>query len=129
LEADMSAKPPKKWELAVAALLTEKTVEAAAAKLGVGVSTLKAWMATPLFKEKFRQARARILEGTVNRLLALNGAALDGLEGNLTCGNPAAVNRAAELILAHSKSGLETLDLAAQLAEIKGQLAKQKEQP
>jgi hypothetical protein len=112
----------RKLEKAIAALLSETTVEAAAAKVAVAYSTLRGWMRDPEFQEAYRQARAEILERTVARLLVLSGKALDALERNLTCGQPAAENRAAELILEPSEKGHESLDLAWQLAELRAEL-------
>ena len=52
-------------EQALAALLTEKTVEDAAAKAGIAYRTLKLWLTRPDFQADYRAARAEILDRTV----------------------------------------------------------------
>jgi hypothetical protein len=114
----MTKKVPKRWEQAIAGLLAEKTVEAAAEKAGVPYRTLKSWLALPAFADLYRAARCAVLERTLSRLLALNGKALDALEKNLSCDNPAAVNKAVELTLSHTQKGVETLDHAVRIANL-----------
>src|SRR5262249_54841350 len=80
----------RKQEQAIAALLTEPTVEQAAVKAGVKYPTLKSWLARPAFRDAYAAARRQILDRTVARLLALTGKALDTLEENLACASPAA---------------------------------------
>jgi len=45
----------RKWEALIAALLTEPTHRAAAAKVGVGPSTLYRWLHLPDFRAAYRQ--------------------------------------------------------------------------
>jgi len=47
----------RRHETALAALLSEPTLEAAAKKVGVSISTLSRWMTIPEFAEKHRAAR------------------------------------------------------------------------
>ena len=47
----------RRHEAALVALLSEPTMEAAAKKSGVSISTLSRWMEIPEFQEKYRQAR------------------------------------------------------------------------
>ncbi len=113
---------PKRWEQAVAALLSEKTIEDAAAKIGVPYRTLKSWLARPEFAALYRSARMSILERTVARLLTMTGQALDALGKNLLCENPSAVNKAVELTLVHAQKGVETLDLLARVEALEAAL-------
>src|SRR5262249_32670772 len=75
----------------------------------------------PGFQAAFRAARVEVLSGTVTRLVALTAKAVATLERNLSCDNPAAENRAAVAILEQARSGLDVLDLAAELAGVKRQ--------
>ncbi len=125
----MSTKTPKKWETAIAALLTEKSIDAAALKTGVSTRTLKGWLALPEFKELHRAARMEVLERTVGQLLALHEQALEALKENLECENPAAKNRAVELVLTHSRDGLTVLDFDARLTAIEQAQRQAKTQP
>jgi hypothetical protein len=56
-------KKGRKAELAIAALLAEPTVEAAAARAGVSAGTLKNWLADPAFRRAYRRARREVVEG------------------------------------------------------------------
>jgi hypothetical protein len=115
-------KVSRRMEEAIAALLVAPTVEGAAGLCGVSLSTLKRWMALPTFKSEYAKARASILERTVARLLAATGESVATLERNRSCGKPADEIRAATAILKHALHGVETLDLAEQLAELQRQV-------
>jgi hypothetical protein len=107
-------------ELAIAALLTESTVEAAAAKAGVSYATLKGWLRRDeAFREEYAAARREILQGTVSRLLAASTRAVDTLVGLLDCDRPATRARAAVAVLDFTIRGTDTLDLAEQVADLK----------
>jgi hypothetical protein len=53
---------------ALAALLAEPTVQAAAVKAGIGERTLQRWLRDPGFISEFRAARRQLVEGAVARL-------------------------------------------------------------
>jgi hypothetical protein len=112
-----------KQELAVACLLSEPTVEAAAKKAGISYRTLKLWLTRPEFQALYRAARAEVTERNLARLLACTGEAIETLRRNLTCGEFGPENRAADLILSHAEKGTEIQDLRAELDEIKRQVA------
>jgi hypothetical protein len=111
-----------KQELALAALLSERTVEQAAAKAGISYRTLKNWLRDPTFSDAYRRARAEVLERTVARLLTTCGDAVEALRKNLTCGKAGPEIRAAVAILTHAVRGVETLDLRAEVDELKRQI-------
>src|SRR5262249_5381308 len=97
----------RKQEQAVAALLSEATVQAAATKAGIGHSTLKRWLKEPAFLAAYRQARRELLETSVGRIQAATGTAVDTL---LTVASGGAKDsdrvRAAGLLLEHALRGL-----------------------
>jgi len=99
-------------------LLTESSIEAACKKAGVGVATYYRWLGDENFVKKFREARNFILENTVARLQSLAGEAVEALKKNLTCGIPAAENRAAIAILEQTIKGVETLDIQEKLETV-----------
>jgi transposase len=105
----------RKQEQAIAALLTEKTVEAAATKAGVAYSTLKGWLRKPAFRAAHAAAREQVLERTVARLLAATSKAVETLEKNLDASAPRDSTRAAVAVLTHALKGAELLDLAVRL--------------
>lgn len=72
-------KRTRKKEQAIAALLSEATAQAAAAKAGVSESTLKRWRKEPGFRTAYRQARRELLESSIGRIQAATGTAVDTL--------------------------------------------------
>ena len=99
-------------EAAIAALLAEPTIEAAATKAGVGESTLRRWLAEPGFKAAYRTARRLVVEAAIGRLQQAATEAVDALSRNLTCGNAAVEVGAAKAILDQSIKAVELVDLA-----------------
>jgi hypothetical protein len=111
-----------KWEEAAAALLAEASIEAAARKARVSTRTLKNWLKDPAFLVLYRDARRAVVEAAVARVQQLTTKAMLTLNRNLECGKPAAEIRAAVALLDYAWRGLETFDLAQQLAELKAQV-------
>src|SRR5262245_28550089 len=101
-----------KQEAVIAALLTEPTHAAAAAATGVGEATLQRWLRRPAFRDAYRAARRRLLEAALARLQQSAGRAVEALERNLTCGQPAHEIRAAFGILDQAVKAQELLDLS-----------------
>jgi hypothetical protein len=97
---------------ALAALLSEPTIAAAATKAGIGESTLLRWMAEPDFKARYRAARRQVVEGAIGRLQQAATLAVDALTRNLTCGIPAVEVGAAKSILDQAIKAVELVDLA-----------------
>jgi hypothetical protein len=116
-------KRSRRAEVAIAALLTEPTVEQAAAKAGVSHRTLKGWLRQPRFLAAFRRAQREILDRTVAQLVAVSGEAVQTLRRNLACGKPAAEIRAAGAILERMDRGLQTANLAAEVEDLRRQLS------
>jgi hypothetical protein len=116
----------RKQDGAIAALLTEPTIEAAAVKAGVSESTLKNWLKREQFQLAYRAARQTVLERTVGRLLALSTEALATLQALLSCDSPQTRCRAALGILEQSSRGVELLDLAGRLEAMEARLQETK---
>jgi hypothetical protein len=116
------ARVRRKQEQAIAALLTETTILAAAAKAEVDVRTLKRWLTLPDFSEAYRAARHEILDRAVTRLLGACDDAVGTLQRNLRCGDAGPENRAAVAVLGLAVRGMEVHDLARQVSELKKQL-------
>lgn len=66
-------------EALIAALLTEASHTAAAAKAGIGQTTLYRWLHLPAFRRAYRQARRELVENAIGRLQAATGEAVDTL--------------------------------------------------
>jgi hypothetical protein len=89
----------RKTEAAVAALLTEPTHAAAAARAGVAESTLHRWLRRPEFQAAYRAARERVVDEAVGQLQRAAGEAVATLRANLAGPRPADQIRAAVAIL------------------------------
>ena len=76
-------KLPRKMHAAVAALLTAPTEAAAASQVGIGEATLRRWKQRPEFQEVYRAASRERLAGTIGRLRAAAGEAVDTLRAAL----------------------------------------------
>jgi hypothetical protein len=66
---------PRKKEVAIAALLTQKNHEEAARVAGINLKTLKSWMRLPEFMEEYRRARWEVVEQAYARAQQNTGAA------------------------------------------------------
>src|SRR5262249_49994960 len=122
MAAGHGQKMSRRWEVAIACLLSEPTLEAAATKAGVSLSALKKWLKEPEFATAFREARTEVLRVAVTRLTALSSKAVEALDRNLTAGTPGAEIRAALGVLDQCRAGLEVLDLAEELLDLRRQL-------
>jgi hypothetical protein len=116
------AKLERKQEQAIAALLAEPTIEAAARKAKVAHATLKGWLKQPAFEAAYAEARRQVLERTVARLLASTIKAVEALDRNLDADRPGDQIRAAVAVLEHAAKGVELLDLAGQVGDLRHQV-------
>lgn len=107
-----------KWDLAVTALLTERTHEGAAKKVGIGSATLRRWFSEPSFQKKYRNARFQVFEQAITQLTAATLEAVETLRRNLSQEKPEIQVRAATAILDLSMKGRETIDLEERLSAI-----------
>jgi len=103
---------------AIAALLAEPTVEAAAKRAGISESTLLRWLQDAAFSAEYRAARRAVVEGAIGRLQQTATQAVDALARNLRCGIPAVEVGAAKAVLDQAMRGLELLDLAERVAAL-----------
>jgi hypothetical protein len=104
-------KRSRKQEVLIAALLTEPTHAAAAARAGVSEATLGRWLRMPAFQAAYRQARRELVEAAVGRIQAATGQAVDTLVSIAKSGARDGDRvRAAAALLEHAFEGF---DLAA----------------
>jgi hypothetical protein len=114
-------KKDRRKEAAIAALIAEGTIPAAAAAAKVGERTLRRWLAEDAdFRADYRRARTDAFEGTIALAQKASGVALATLYRNLTCGRPSCENQAALAIIELSVKGVQLLDLEARLAALEG---------
>jgi hypothetical protein len=110
-------------EVAIRALLTNPTHEAAAKAAGVSESTLARWMREPTFAAAVREARRRALEQAMGALSAATAEAVETLRACLGAEGEAVRVRAAVAILDHALRGAETQDLEERIAALETALA------
>ena len=86
-------------EKALAALLESATITEAAKKCELSEKTLRRYLEDAEFQKEFRAARRQIVESAVSALQQAANEAVETLRRNLTCDNPQAEIRAAQIIL------------------------------
>jgi hypothetical protein len=100
----------RKQEAAIAALLSQRTIEDAARIAGIGARTLFRWLELPEFGEAYLQARRQAFGQTSARLQQATGAAVSVL---LTLMLDVKAPAASRVRAAHS-----VLDMAAKALEL-----------
>jgi len=111
--------------VAIAALLSEPTVSAAAEKAGVSEVTLWRWQNQPAFKAAFRLARREAMEKATAFLQQSSWAAGTTLVRLLGSPSDSVKLRAATEILNQANKGLEMLDHEERLAALEELAAEQ----
>lgn len=121
-----SVKKNKKWELAIAALLTTPTIKEAAEKCGMGENTLLSWLKIPEFAEQYKEAKRQVLDVAINRLQTIAGEAVECLRDVLTNqDNPASARvSAAKSVLELSAKAVEIEDISTRLDELEKTITK-----
>jgi transposase-like protein len=115
----------RKQEQAIAALLSEATVGAAAEKAGVAEVTLYRWLKLPDFVAAYREARRDVVEKAVAQLQQSSWAASTTLVRLLGSSSDAIRLRAALAILDQGNKGLELIDFEERLAALEQQSEQQ----
>jgi DNA-binding MurR/RpiR family transcriptional regulator len=110
----------RKQDQAIVALLTHRTIEEAAAAVGISVSTLLRWMKEPVFDASFRDAKRKAFAQAIARLHYLSNAAVSTLgKVMLDPATPASTRvRAADSILDHTAKAIEIQDIEARVSEL-----------
>jgi hypothetical protein len=103
---------------AVAALLSEPSIEKAATRAGVADRTLRGWLKNDAFLQLYRDAQRRAVEHALGRLAALTNAAHDALERNLSSGPPGTQVTAALGILDRATKGCELSEIMQRLQRL-----------
>lgn len=86
-------------EKALNALLNRNSIADAAKECGLSEPTIYRYLADAEFSDEYANARRRIVEASVSALQQATTEAVETLRRNLTCDNPQAEIRAAQLIL------------------------------
>ena len=106
-----------KQQKALAALLSEPTITAAAAKVGVGERTLYTWLGEPAFGDAYRTARREAVSHAVARLQQVSSDAVTVLVTVMASKETPAATRAAaaKTVLETAIKAVELEDLAVRL--------------
>ena len=118
--AGHGAKLARKQEDAIAALLSQRSIEDAARACGVGARTLIRWLKLPEFAAAYREARRAAFSQSVARLQQATGAAVSTLlKVMIDPATPASTRvRAADSVLDHSAKAIEIEDIEARVSEL-----------
>jgi transposase len=112
-------KLPRRAGAVIAALLSEGSIKAAAAKAGVSESTVRAWLRDrPGFAADYRAARRQAVEAATGALQAADAEAAETLRRELTGKRSSGRIKAAVAILDRAIKGVELMDLAERVAEL-----------
>ena len=120
-------KQTRKQEHAIVALLSQPTVEAAAAECGISPKTLYRWLRDPTFKARYRTARSAVLESAIANLQQITSDAVATLKRNLNAKQPSAQISAAKLIIDNAFRGQELIDLGDRVERLEELLAEKKQ--
>ncbi|MGA2714161.1 MAG: hypothetical protein ABSG41_13725 [Bryobacteraceae bacterium] len=110
----------RKKEEAIAALLTQPSIEAAARAVGIGTRTLLRWLQIEEFQTGYRKARRDVQSQATARLQQATGAAATTMLKLMVDANvPAAVRlRAAECVFDRAVKGVEIEDVEVRVATL-----------
>jgi hypothetical protein len=110
----------RKKEEAIAALLSQRSIEDAARVAKIGVNTLLRWLQVSEFRDAYLKARREAVGQSIARMQQATGAATITVLKLMTDPNaPAAVRlRAAECVFAHAIKGIELEDIETRLTEL-----------
>ena len=114
------AKFGRKKEEAIAALLSQRTIEDAAKAANIGTNTLLRWLDVPEFRDAYLKARREAVQQAVARLQQATGAASVTILKLMTDANsPAAVRlRAAECVFSLAIKGVEIEDIDLRVSNL-----------
>ncbi len=110
---------------AIAALLKEKDVSAAAKAAKVGERTLYRWLTEDAaFQRELQAAEGRAISGAVRRLADLTGTAVETLRGVMLATDAplSAKVRAADIVLSRLLDLRQMVDFEARLADLEDAL-------
>ena len=121
---DAVRKLTPKQEKAIAALLSQPTIEKAAAAVGVNPASMYRWLAEPAFEAAYRAARREAVGQAIGRLQQVAGGAVAVLVHVMADPQTPASTRvaAAKTVLEMAVRAVELEDLAARIAALEKQM-------
>jgi hypothetical protein len=129
LQAPAAAKLRPKQERAIVSLMTNPTIEQAAAAAGVTSRAIRKWAKDPNFQAAYQSERRRTVDQALAQLQAgMPAAVAILLDAMHNAEDPGRRLRAANWFLRHALKAVEQLDLATQLKEIQATLESYREE-
>ena len=117
-------KRSRKGELAMAALLTSKSIGEAAASVGIGERTLRRWLAEPAFRDRFVEMRREFVFRAFTNIQAAMPRAVDALVAMLDDAStitPAVRVAAARLVIEKGLAVFEAEELLARIQKLEAE--------
>lgn len=113
-------KASRKQEILICYLLTEPSVNKAAEKAGIGVTTAFRWLQDPEFQEQYREARRMAVSQAISQLQQASTEAVQTLRNVMADEEapPASRVSAAKTVLELSFKAVELEDLTARLEKL-----------
>jgi hypothetical protein len=110
----------RKKEVAIVALLSQRSVDDAARSVNIAPRTLYRWIKEPEFDAAYREAKRAAYGQSIARLHQASGAAVTTLLKLMVDSNVPASTRArcADSVLSHTEKATELEDIEARLAEL-----------
>ena len=117
------AKFGRKKEQAIAALLSQRSIEEAARVAGVAAKTLYRWLEVPEFREEYLKARRQVFFQATARLQQASGAAASIMLTLMLDANVPSSSRlrAADSVLDRGAKGIDQEDLELRLQRLEEQ--------
>ena len=114
------AKFGRKKEQAIAALLSQRSIEEAARVAGVAAKTLYRWLEVPEFREEYLKARRQVFFQATARLQQASGAAASIMLTLMLDANVPSSSRlrAADSVLDRGAKGIDQEDLELRLRRL-----------
>ena len=108
-------------EKAIIALLNHRSIRDAAKACRLSEETIYRYLRDPVFMTQYREARRQTVENAISKLQAATGEAVQTLERNLHCENPAVEVRTAQIILENAVKGIELIDIIERLERLENE--------
>jgi AcrR family transcriptional regulator len=105
-------------EKALTALLESSSIADAAKRCELSQETLYRYLREKEFVSDYREARRQIVENSITQLQQASGEAVEALRRNLSCANPSAEIRSAQIFLDNALKGVELVDILERLEQI-----------
>ncbi len=110
---------------ALIALLECNSIRDAAKACRLSEETLYRYLRDADFLRNYRDARRQTVENAISKLQAATAEAVETLERNLHCENPAVEVRTAQIILENAIKGVELIDVIERLEKLENEHQKQ----